>query len=255
MPGEGRRARIPELSDTAVELAKIAEQMLGELAVGTGDVSTQIDSIVERLTEFGRVGLLKQLFQGLPIAEQYQILADTFGDEELMGALAEQRRLANENARLQTVMDRLRFDATHHQFLDTRSMISGLRMQVDLHDIEDFSGAGNYDDLMDGSFDADWLIVVNAVGNGTFRVLGNEIVNVEGQKRRKPSVRLKPHQIITLGSPQSSTDYTLIPRLHWEAPVWVAMEDGTTMALRFSEVELALGGIWVNNSPIFTNKA
>jgi hypothetical protein len=213
-----------------------------------------IDAIVKKLTDLGRVGLLAELFKALPPIEKYNVLAAQFEDAELRAALEEQRRIAQEQASIDTMMSRLEFDAAQRGIIDTSQMLPHTKLRVDLHEVNDFIEHNSPGELQNGDLTPNLSIALSAVGDGTFRVLGSTLPWKASVGSREVSwKKVSAHDILHIGSPLPQGD-SLDPILHWGAPLWLAAAGQEPIKADFDKLGLALGGAWVNHTEIFTGQ-
>lgn len=239
----------PAVSETALELANIVEQRLGQLTLDQGDVATGLDKIVEELTDEGRTALLLQLFEKMSPEEQYGMLANTFDNAELREALDEKNRIATENATRQIAMEGLRADAQGTHRLELGNLFPGSTIQLNLHITDDFKRAGNAKQLYNGHTSPDWRLCFTQADESAFRVLESQLTQFDGHKERVPQIGLDLHDVVTLGVP-NSTRSRLEPTLFWGAPVWMDRR-GDLNPITITAGELALGDILVNSKSIF----
>ena len=244
-----RRNKQPAISETALELARMAEQRLGQLALDRADVASGLDGIIEELTDRGRATLLMQLFEKMSPQEQYGTLAETFDNAELRAVLSEKHRIAAENAARDTAMERLYTDGRGNRRLELGNLLPGMVIQLNLHVVEDFAGAGDAEQLYESGVVPDWQLCLTQADGNAFRVLESQLSQFDNLAKRVPRTNLDLHDIVTLGVP-NSTKSRLEPILHWGAPVWMGhQEDLSPIAI--TEGDLALGDVFVNNESIF----
>jgi hypothetical protein len=179
----------PQLSETAIELALIAEERLGEIAAGG---ERTVDDVLNELTEMTRLNLVRAHFDALQPIQRYQALLAAYGDATIRAALEGHRRIAHENAEMDISLARLRSDGRRRRMVDTSNVPPDTSLQLDLHATTDFKNFGNHDELYEGGAIPDWSLALKAANGGSYRVIESVITEGSGD----PTIPLEPHQII-----------------------------------------------------------
>lgn len=230
----------PEISGTAYELAIMAEQRLGELAVRGGDIPAGIEQIINELTDTRRIKMMKEAFEALPMTERLGFLARTFDNDRLRELFAAENALAHEKAELQVVIDRLRFEAKNYYRVDLSRIPEGHSLQVNLHSMADYRAADmNIQKFQTGTFIPDMMLMLAARGNGRFRIL---------ELAQNPDGPVLTHdfslqQVIALGS-GSGDDAELV--IHFGANLSSGTDGETWKPLMFGDEPAVVNHVAVN---------
>lgn len=247
-----RRSKRPEISETALGLAQMAEQRLGELALTDGtDINSGIDSIVEDLTLEGRKRLLQGFFGDLSPLEQLNVLAARFKDETILGALESHRRIAASEAARKAMVAEVHHDA-ESGVLHLDKLVPDTRLQLDLYETADFKDKNSTNSLLNGNVSPNARLCFGIQNDGSARLTEYEINDFDGHRpnslKRTPSL----HEEMILGSPKGKTG--IDPTLHWAAPVYHQLEqDPRPYPISMPGYKLGLGSIWVNGEHVPLN--